>query len=143
MNHDLKLTVSKTIDAPKSAVWTALTDQEQIKKYFFGTEAESDWKEGSSIIFRGSWEGQEYEDKGTILEIEEEKLLKFDYWSSMSGTEDKPENYATITYRLDTKNGQTIVTVEQQEFRNQEAYDHSAESWKTVLSNLKSMIESH
>lgn len=142
MNHDLKLTVSKIIDAPKSTIWTALTNKDQIKKYFFGTEAESDWQEGSPIIFRGSWEGQEYEDKGTILEIEEEKLLKFDYWSSMSGTEDKPENYAIIIYRLDRKDGQTQLTVEQQGFRNQEAYDHSTESWKTVLSNLKSMIES-
>jgi len=143
MMKDLTLTVSETIDAQKSTVWNALTDPAMIKEYFFGTETESDWEEGSSIIFRGSWEGHAYEDKGTILEIEEEKVLTYDFWSSMSGTEDKPENYATITYQLNIENGQTILAVTQQGFRDREAYDHSAESWKTVLSNLKNQVEAH
>ena len=28
----------------------------------------TDWEEGSSLVFRGEWEGKAYEDKGTILE---------------------------------------------------------------------------
>ena len=54
MNH--KLEVKKTIEiiASLMEVWHALTDQETIKKYFFGTEAISDWEEGSSLIFRGA-----------------------------------------------------------------------------------------
>lgn len=142
MNHNLKLTVTETIAAPAAAVWKGLTDKEMIKKYFFGTEAESDWEPGSAIVFTGSWEGQEYVDKGTILEIEKEKLIKFDYWSSMSGLEDQPENYATITYQLSTNNGQTTLSVTQEGFKDQEAYDHSAEGWKGVLKGLKELLES-
>lgn len=141
MDKDLKITVTETIDAPVSRVWEALTNKEIIKEYFFGTETETDWEVGSPIFFRGTWEGQEYEDKGTILKLEKEKLLKYDYWSSMSGTEDIPENYATVTYELDTKQGQTIVTVTQKGFPNQEACDHSQENWKGVLKDMKSLLE--
>ncbi len=141
MNYDLKLTVSESIVAPAAAVWKGLTDKEMIKKYFFGTEVESDWKAGSTIIFTGSWEGHQYIDRGTILEIEKEKLIKYNYWSSMSGLEDKPENYAIIIYRLNTNNGQTSLSVTQEGFKDRKACDHSAEGWKGVLRELKKLLE--
>lgn len=141
MDHKRTLHVTETINAPMAAVWKALTDKQQIKQYFFGTEAKSSWQPGSPITFTGTWEGQTYEDKGTVLEVEEEKLLRFNYWSSMSGMEDIPENYTIITYQLVPKQGQTHLTVTQQGFRNQEAYEHSVQGWKEVLKNLKSLLE--
>ena len=141
MDHNLTLTISETIDALAGTVWEALTNKEQIKQYFFGTEAESDWKPGGPVTFTGTWEGQTYKDKGIILELEKGDLLKFSYWSSMSGLDDKPENYATVTYRLNHKNGKTEIKVTQRGFRDRQAYDHSAEGWKTVLKNLKSLVE--
>src|SRR4051812_9473220 len=97
---ELTMKTSISIQAPPTRVWEALTDPEQIKQYFFGTEAISDWKVGSPLIFKGIWEGKEYVDKGIILELEQNKKLKYNYWSSFSGTEDIPENYAHITYEL-------------------------------------------
>jgi uncharacterized protein YndB with AHSA1/START domain len=43
-----------TIKADAARVWDALTNPELIKQYLFGTEAISDWKEGSSITYKGS-----------------------------------------------------------------------------------------
>lgn len=141
MDHNLTLTVSKTIDASKADVWRVLTDKNMIQQYFYGTIAESDWEEGSPITFTGTWEGQEYKEKGTILEIEEEKLLKYSYLSSMSGLEDKPENYAEITYRLERQNGKTLLSITQKGFKDKETYDHSAQGWEEVLGNLKELVE--
>lgn len=141
MDHKLKLTSSEIINAPVSTVWEALTDKEKIKEYFFGTEVETDWAKGSSITFTGTWEGQEYRDKGVILEIDKEKLLKYSYWSSMSGLRDIPENYATVTYRLHSMNGKTHLEVTQQGFKDREAYEHSRQGWKNVLMGLKKQVE--
>jgi uncharacterized protein YndB with AHSA1/START domain len=66
MTDTLTLETSVSIKTTKSKVWNALTDPEQIKKYFFGTETVSDWKVGSPITFSGVWEGKPYIDKGTI-----------------------------------------------------------------------------
>jgi len=41
------------IKAPPERVWRALTDPEMIRQYLFGTDAESDWKVGSPIRYRG------------------------------------------------------------------------------------------
>ncbi len=141
MENNLTLEVSGSINASKAILWHALTDPEQIKKYMFGTDAVSDWKVGSSITFSGVWEGKPYVDKGTILQIEKEKILKYNYWSSFSGTEDLPANYANIIYSLAEKEGQTIFTIFQDGIKTKEAYDHSEQNWKAVINTLKELLE--
>jgi hypothetical protein len=53
---------STIIDAPVAMVWDALVTPETIKRYMFGTTVVSDWKEGSSIVWKGEWKGKSYED---------------------------------------------------------------------------------
>ena len=122
-------------------VWEALTSPEMIKQYMFGAEAVSDWKKGSSLIYKGEWEGKSYEDKGTILEIEPNKLLKTTYYSPMSGLEDVPENYNTVSYILapNSSNG-TILTVTQTNNKSEEAARRAEENWKMVLGKLKELL---
>src|SRR5258708_8627174 len=100
MNKGFSAKVTITINVPASKVWEALTKPELIKQYLFGTDVISDWKIGSSITYKGVWQGKSYKDKGKILQVIPGQLLQSTYWSSMSGTEDKPENYATVTYKL-------------------------------------------
>lgn len=132
---------SVTIDAPCSAVWDALINPKTIKKYFFGTDAVSDWKEGGSIVFKGEWEGKKYEDKGVILKVREEKLLQYTHFSPLSGKPDKPENYHTVTIELSHENGQTNLTLTQDNNPDEESRKHSEQNWKMVLTGLKKLLE--
>jgi uncharacterized protein YndB with AHSA1/START domain len=141
MTNTLTLNTSISINAPKSKVWMALIDPEQVKKYFFGTVLKSDWKVGSAITFSGEWEGKPYLDKGIILQIEKEKILKYNYWSSFSGTEDKPENYAVIIYSLEEKAGQTTIFISQDSIKSKEALDHSEQNWQMIMKSLKELLE--
>jgi len=141
MKYQYKGEVSIVIDAPREEVWDALTNPDQIKKYFFGTEAISDWKKGSPLHFRGEWEGKKYEDKGTILETKPGELFKYTYWSSMSGIEDKPENYVTVTYTLSEELGKTKVIITQDNIESDEMRKHSEENWNKVLGDLKNLLE--
>jgi uncharacterized protein YndB with AHSA1/START domain len=141
MKNDITGTASVEIHAPVQKVWEALTTPEIIKEYFFGTDAISDWKIGSPLIFKGEWQGKHYEDKGTILDNEENRLLRYSYWSSMSGIEDKPENYVIVTYELLEKNGNTMLTVIQENIPDEKMKAHSEENWKKVLAELKDLLE--
>src|SRR4051794_20950494 len=98
MDMTLNLSVSTNIKATKGEVWNALTNKELIKKYFFGTETNTDWKERSPIRFTGNWEGTTYEDKGTVLKVKEEQLLQYNYWSSFWGNDVGPDDRSIITY---------------------------------------------
>lgn len=142
MKNEFILTKTILIRAPKSKVWDALTNPKIIEKYFFGTKAECDWKKGSRIFFRGEWEGKPYEDKGTILEIDHGNFVKYNYWSSFSGTPDVPENYAIISYTVKDDNDGTSLTITQDGHKSVEARDHSDKNWGMVLEGLKKVVES-
>lgn len=141
MDRALKVEKEVVIKASSEVVWKALTDKETIKKYFFGTEAISDWKVGSSLIFQGDWEGKTYQDKGTILAADAGELLQYNYWSGFSGLEDIPENYSLVTYRMSSESEQTTLTLTQEGFANEEAQVHSEGGWTLVLDNLKKLLE--
>lgn len=141
MKNNITGKVSISIDTDVSEVWDALTNPKIIKQYFFGTETTAEWREGGSIIFSGEWEGKSYQDKGTILNIEPNRLLRYSYWSSMSGIEDKPENYVPVTYALSEGNGKTTLTVTQENIPTEKMKEHSEKNWKMVLENLKTLLE--
>jgi uncharacterized protein YndB with AHSA1/START domain len=141
MKHNISNEQSINIQADKAKVWDALTRPELIKQYFFGTYTTTDWQPGSEIIFEGEWEGKQYRDKGTVLEYKEGKMLKYNYWSSMSGIEDKPENYAVITYRVSGEDGNVTLTITQENIPDEKMKKHSAANWKTVMEGLKKLVE--
>lgn len=141
MNKNLSIEVSVNIHANISIVWDALVNPDVIREYFFGTEAVSTWEVGEPIMFRGIWEGKSYEDKGIILKNDAEKEFQYTYWSSMSGTPDDSENYATITYKVASKGKDTLLTVIQAGFANEEQMKHSKQNWTMVLENIKSILE--
>lgn len=141
MNKELEVTQSIEINADKSEIWDALTNPEKIKTYLFGTETVTDWKMGSEIIFQGEYQGKQYRDKGTIIEIKTNELLKYSYWSGFSGLEDKPENYSLVTYKLESEDGKTVLTVIQKGFAGEEAKQHSESGWTNVLQQIKQMTE--
>jgi len=129
------------IKADTEQVWDALVNPEKIKHYLFGTQTSSDWKVGSPITFRGEWEGKSYEDKGTILAIEPPRLLKYSYWSSMSGKEDKPENYVNVTYRVENGGGVCILTISQDGIKSESELEHMDQNWAHVLQSIKQLVE--
>jgi uncharacterized protein YndB with AHSA1/START domain len=129
------------IRASPGKVWRALTDPDLIRQYLFGTEAVSDWKEGSPIRYRGIYEGRSYEDRGVVLRAEPGTLLETTYWSSMSGLPDIPENYKVVRYGLIPDVDGTLVTVTQDNNLTEEERTHSETNWKLVLEGLKKILE--
>jgi uncharacterized protein YndB with AHSA1/START domain len=128
------------INASPARVWEALTKPEIVQQYFFGTNLSAEWKVGGMIYFRGEYEGTPYEDKGLITEIEENKLLKYNYKSSWDDSADIPENYMPIEYHLVEENQQTKLTILQGS-ESQEKADHSIENWQMVLQGMKELVE--
>ncbi len=135
----LRKTVS--IKAPASKVWEALTSPEWIKQYLFGTKVISDWKAGSPIRFTGTWEGKEYEDKGTILKFEKGKFFQYTYWSSFSSLPDIPENYAVLTFELSSHGDRTELSLTQDNIASEAALEHSGKNWEGVFQTMKGLLE--
>jgi uncharacterized protein YndB with AHSA1/START domain len=142
MEHEgLVAEASTTIFAPIAVVWNALINPAMIKQFMFGTEAVSDWKQGSPIVWKGVWEGKAYEDKGMILSIEPQRRLQYSHYSPLSGAPDVPENYHTLTYELSEEGGSTRVALSQDKNASEEEREQSRGMWEMMLASLKNVVE--
>ena len=139
--EDIIARVSTTVNASKDKVWEALVTPAIIKQYMFGAEVSSDFRKGSKITWKGEWEGKSYEDKGEIREVEPGRLLEYSHFSPLSGDEDVPENYHTVTIELAEKNGKTSVTLTQDNNPTDKAREHSEKNWQGMVDGLKKVLE--
>ena len=132
---------SVNIKASRHRIWQALTSAADIKKYLFGTDVATDWKEGSPIQWNGEWHGKKYQDKGQILKVEQGRLLQYTYWSSMQGKEDKPDNYVTVTNEISGEDGNITLTLSQDGNDNEKSRQHAEDNWEKVLQGIKKLCE--
>jgi len=141
-----------TINAPATKVWNALVNPEETRKYMFGCETVSDWKPGSSLLWRVSYEGKEMVFvKGNVVTIEPDKFLAYTVIDPNNPSiPDVPENYLTVTYSLAETNGKTTLTVTQGDYstvaegekRYKEAYNNG-EGWNPILIEIKKIVEAN
>ena len=137
----LEVSITKKIKASKEKLWETLTNPDSIRNFLFGTTVKTDWKEGGPITFEGSWEGKTYKDKGKILTVDREKTLRHTFWSSLSGKEDKPENYVTVTYDINDNGDSCDLVITQDGVKNEKELEHLKGNWEKVADGIKQLAE--
>lgn len=130
-----------TIEAPAHRVWSVLTDPDAIKEFMFGTDVLTDWKVGGPILWRGVWDGKAYEDRGRILEFEPGRRLVVTHFSPLSGQEDAPGNYHTLTWTLKDQSGVTVLALSQDNNASAEEAQHSKSMWDSLVAGVKAIAE--
>jgi len=138
--------VAKTISAPPGMIWKALITPALIKRYFFGSDVESDFRVGSPIWWRGEFNGKKYEDKGEVLDMQPEKCLSVSHWSPLSGGADTPENYHVVTFDLEPQGSSTVATLTQSNLKggvkpsDVERRQEFEKNWAMVLDGLDKVV---
>ncbi len=138
------------IHAPAWRVWDALINPQITIQYMFGCVPVTDWKEGSSLLWRGSYEGKEMDFvKGQVIKIEPGSHLSYTVIDpNNQAIPDVPENYLIVTYDLVEEDGSTrfIVTqgdyalVAEGEKRFQDS-NNGGEGWNPILVQIKKIVE--
>jgi uncharacterized protein YndB with AHSA1/START domain len=149
MATPLIITNTISIKAPKTKIWDALVNPEITKKYMFGCEPVSDWKPGSPLLWNGEDDGKLVTFvKGKVVEIRPNEYLAYTVIDPNNpAVPDIPENYLTVTYALEEKNGMTEFTVTQGDYNTvadgQSRYDDSNKvgGWTTLLEAIKLLVE--
>jgi uncharacterized protein YndB with AHSA1/START domain len=130
------------IIAPAKKVWLALTSPGLVKQWQYGSDLLTTWETGTSIVFRNEWNGQVFEQKGTVLEFTPESRLRYSLIFPRHGLQDIPENYFFMTYELAESDGTTSLLV-RQENPLPSPPDETAggDDGPDVLSVLKELVE--
>ena len=132
-----------TINATIQKVWDILTKPELVKLWQYGSELITDWKVGSSIKFTAEWEGKIFEQWGTVLEMRQSELIKYNLFAPRPDLEDKPENYFVMSYVLTDNNGKTKLEIIQEDNRPNAVQEEEQGDENPILQSLKKIAETN
>jgi len=128
--------------APAKKVWLALTSPGLVKQWQYGSDLLTTWEVGSPVVFRNEWNGQVFEQKGTVVEFSPESRLKYSLFFPRPDVEDIPENYFFMTYELTESDESTSLLVRQEDPRPSMPDESlGGNDGPDVLSLLKELVE--
>src|SRR5690349_3744323 len=130
------------ISAPARKVWLALTVPELVKQWQYGSDLLTTWAPGTPIIFRNEWNGEIFEQKGTVLEFVPGSRLKYSLFVPRPDLQDIPEHYFFMTYELTERGGVTSLLFRQEDPRPAPPdVSPDGDDGPDVLSDLKELVE--
>jgi uncharacterized protein YndB with AHSA1/START domain len=120
-------------------LWSALTNSEVMKEYWFGMHQESNWRVGSAwkLVFADG----RVADTGEVVEVNPPKRLVLK-WHNQFRPELKAEGPARCTYELEAVGDAVKLTITHSIDRPaSKVIEAVAGGWPRILSNLKSFLE--
>jgi len=135
-------TSTVTVEAPRDIVWDVITKPEFVRQWQYSSDLVTDWAVGSPIRFRAEWQGQVFEQWGTVLEFAAPTRLRYSLFAPRPGLEDRSENYFTMTYELSDVNSGTAVTFIHEDPRDDDNVADDSDEDNPVLMALKTLAES-
>src|ERR1700692_3085417 len=129
--------INNTVDE----AWKALVDPEIVEKYMLGSQQLSDWRKGSSIVWKKDFNGRKFDDKGRILEITPQKSLKYTHYSPASGRPDAPQNYQTVSVTLKENRKGTTIDLTSDNNASEKEKAMTERIWAYYLQGLKIIMD--
>jgi uncharacterized protein YndB with AHSA1/START domain len=127
------------IRTTQEKLWSALTDVEFMKQYWFGMRCESEWKAGSSWRLV-SESGQVY-DSGSIVEADPPRRLVI-RWVHQNRPELTAEGESLCTMKLEAIGPAVKLSITHSiEREHSKLIEAVSGGWPKILSNLKSLLE--
>jgi len=120
-------------------LWTALTDPQFTKQYWFGMHCESEWTAGSPWKLL-SGDGEVF-DAGEIVEVERPRRLVI-RWRHQKRPELAAEGDSLCTMELEANGTAVKLSITHTIDRApSQLLDAVSGGWPKVISNLKSLLE--
>jgi uncharacterized protein YndB with AHSA1/START domain len=127
------------IRTTQEKLWSALTDPEFMKQYWFGMHCESQWTAGSPWKLVSS-EGQVF-DAGEIVEATPPRRLVI-RWQHQHRPELKAEGPSLCTMELEAQGAAVKLSITHAADREDSKLIGAVSGgWPKILSNLKSLLE--
>jgi uncharacterized protein YndB with AHSA1/START domain len=136
---------ARTLDlaAPREAVWRALTDGAEIRRWFAPT-ASVDPKVGGALVWQ--WDGH-FHWPQTIEVFEPGRHLRTRYDTRVDGGEATIEHPLFIDWQLEGEGGRTTLRIVHSGFGADECfddeYDGISRGWPVELESLRLYLERH
>ncbi len=129
------------IHTTPARLWEAITKSEFTQKYYFATAVESEWRPGSTLVYRFADGSSAFD--AVIEEVEPGKRLvhtfkpKPEEWPSNSA--DQPSR---VTYEIEQLGPSCLLRVTHEHATGETAVTKGTNrGWQIILSGLKTLLE--
>lgn len=120
-------------------LWSALTDPEFQKQYWYGMHQQSDWKAGSP--WRMVFEDGRTADAGEILEADPPRRAVI-RWRNEFREDLKAEGFSTCVYELEPVGDAVQLTITHSiDVADSQLIRAVSGGWPKIVSNLKTLLE--
>ncbi len=133
------------VNAPVEALWKVLTDNDFIPQYMFGCVAETDWKQGSPLLWKGAADGILYV-KGHVGAVDAPHRLEYTVIDPNNpAVSDIPDNYLTMIYEIREQGLGSVFELIQGDYskvaEGQKRYDDTLRGDDHLLVKIKELAE--
>jgi uncharacterized protein YndB with AHSA1/START domain len=120
-------------------LWSAITDPEQTRQYFFNTRVISTWEPSASLEMIGG-DGK-VAVSGTVIEADPPRKLVHTF-KEQHDPNAPDESPSRVTWEIEPAGELCILTLVHDNFDGEtQAYRNTGGGWPMVLSNLKTLLE--
>ena len=120
-------------------LWSALTDVNQMKEYWFGMHLKTEWRAGAEwqMVFPDG----RVADMGEIIELEQPKRIRLK-WRNEFRPELNAEGFALCTIEIEPYGDAVRLSITHSIERTESKLIQAVSGgWPKILSNLKSQLE--
>lgn len=128
------------INAPIDAVWAAITEPEQVARFFHGQHLEADYRVGGRMR---SWSPDRSDQWGdNVIEEYDPPRRLVHTWKNLYDADMAAEPASRVTWELEPANGgATKLTLVHDRLDDSPKTAASVVGWAWILSNLKTVLE--
>ena len=120
-------------------LWQALTDGAVTRKYYFGGDVRSDWKNGSTYNFTGP--RGEAQIEGKVVESDPPRKLVTTF-KAVWDDDVKKDKASMATFEIEPMGDVCKLTVIHSGFEGETAtYQQVTGGWPLIVASLKSLLE--
>src|SRR5215813_15626191 len=133
------------VDASPEALWKVLTENEFIEQYMFGCVADTDWKPGSPLQWKGAADGKLYV-KGHVTALDAPHRLEYTVIDPNNpAIPDIPANYLTMAYEIKPQGEGSVFEIVQGDYskvaEGQKRYEDTLKGNDYILVKIKELAE--
>ena len=127
------------IRATPESLWDALTSSEFTRQYFHNCLVESDWTEGSTVLFKR--EDGSHVVEGSLLTADKPNRLSYT-WRFVYDEELAAEKPSRVTFDIEQLGDVCRLRVIHDDFESEtKTYEHVSGGWSVILCSLKTLLE--
>jgi uncharacterized protein YndB with AHSA1/START domain len=127
------------IRATPERIWQALTDSELVKRYYFGSVIESDFKPGSPLVYRQA-DGGRIDIEGEVIEADPPRRLVHTFTGRWDAEVNDPQT--RVAWEITPMGESCRLSVTHDGFTEENAtFAQTKGGWPIILSGLKTLVE--